>query len=64
MWGVTQVVRSINLIAVKIVDNADPTSILVALIRLLRESVASATANVKYIELVGLPPPSCSPSRR
>jgi hypothetical protein len=48
----TQVVRSINMIAVKLVEGAEPTAVLVALMRLLRETIASPTANKRFIDLV------------
>ncbi|KAL8599784.1 hypothetical protein ACOMHN_052297 [Nucella lapillus] len=47
-----QVVRSVNLTVVKIVERADCTCIMGALIRLLQECVASETTSAKFMEII------------
>uniref|UniRef100_A0A914V058 TOG domain-containing protein n=1 Tax=Plectus sambesii TaxID=2011161 RepID=A0A914V058_9BILA len=46
------VIRSINVITVKLVERCDPTACYIALSRLLRESLSSHTASLKFQELV------------
>jgi hypothetical protein len=47
-----QVIRALNQITVKLVEAAEPTVVLVGLMRLMRESLANPTANEKFVELV------------
>ncbi|XP_070200256.1 cytoskeleton-associated protein 5-like isoform X2 [Littorina saxatilis] len=47
-----QVVRSVNLTVVRIVEHADCTNVMGALIRLLQECVASETTSAKFVEIV------------
>ncbi|XP_052066786.1 cytoskeleton-associated protein 5-like [Mytilus californianus] len=47
-----QVIRTVNVMVVKIVEHADHTSVLSALIRLLQDCVTSETCTVKFIELI------------
>ncbi|XP_076471814.1 cytoskeleton-associated protein 5-like isoform X2 [Babylonia areolata] len=47
-----QVVRSVNLTVVRIVEKADCTSIMGALIRLLQDCVTSETTSAKFMEIV------------
>ncbi|XP_033753517.1 cytoskeleton-associated protein 5-like [Pecten maximus] len=47
-----QVVRSVNVMVVKIVEKADHTSIMSALIRLLQDCVASEICSGKFLELI------------
>lgn len=47
-----QIVRSVNLTVIKIVERADCTSIMGALIRLLQDCVASETTSAKFMEIV------------
>ncbi|OWF42942.1 cytoskeleton-associated protein 5-like [Mizuhopecten yessoensis] len=47
-----QVVRSVNVMVVKIVEKADQTSIMSALIRLLQDCVASEICSGKFLELI------------
>ncbi|XP_064635641.1 cytoskeleton-associated protein 5-like isoform X2 [Lineus longissimus] len=47
-----QVVRSVNVIVVKIVEKSDPSKVMSALIKLLHECVASERCSTKFMELV------------
>lgn len=47
-----QVIRTVNVMVVKIVEQADHTNILSALIRLLQDCVSSETCTVKFQELI------------
>ncbi|XP_052800946.1 cytoskeleton-associated protein 5-A-like isoform X2 [Mya arenaria] len=47
-----QVVRSVNVLVVKIVERSDQTNVLCALIRLIQECVDSQTCSNKFIELI------------
>ncbi|KAK7477171.1 hypothetical protein BaRGS_00031556, partial [Batillaria attramentaria] len=47
-----QVVRSVNLTVVRIVEKADPTNIMGAMIRLLQDCVGSETCSAKFVEIV------------
>ncbi|CAH1786978.1 unnamed protein product [Owenia fusiformis] len=47
-----QVVRSVNVMVVKIVERSNPTEIMTALIRLLHECIASETCSPKFMELI------------
>lgn len=46
------VIRSLNVLLVKLVEKSDHTSCLVALIRLLRDTLHSQTSSAKFQELV------------
>lgn len=47
-----QVIRTVNVMVVKIVEHADHTNVLSALIRLLQDCVASETTTAKFVELI------------
>lgn len=47
-----QVVRSVNLTVVRIVEKADCTNIMGAMIRLLQDCVGSETCSAKFVEIV------------
>lgn len=47
-----QVIRSINVMVVKLVERTDHTACLLALIRLLRDCVGSQNCSGKFLELV------------
>jgi len=48
----TQVIRSINVMVVKLVERTDHTACVIALVRLLKDCVASQACSMKFIELV------------
>ena len=47
-----QLIKALNMIAVKLIDGGEPTAVMVALMKLLRETLQSPTANNKFTELV------------
>ncbi|KAL3842600.1 hypothetical protein ACJMK2_020593 [Sinanodonta woodiana] len=47
-----QVIRTVNVMVVKIVEKSDHTNILSALVRLLQECVGSETCTSKFLELI------------
>ncbi|KAK3102168.1 hypothetical protein FSP39_009299 [Pinctada imbricata] len=47
-----QVIRLLNVMVIKIIENSDHTNILCAFIRLLHDSIASATCAANFLELI------------
>lgn len=47
-----QITKSINMITVKLVESGEPTCVMLALMRLLREALQSPTCPQKFTELV------------